>query len=282
MITDQQTNTLYLAYVTQRHFKEKVNKITEIFSDKNYNVNFLKETKDYYCRDYMPVQVGREDFVQFVFNPKTYFERSDYKYLSNPVLIQLANQLPEPRYSRIILDGGNIIKWEEKIIITSRVIKDNLFQFNNVTAIINELEELLKCEVIIVPEYPGEKTGHADGLIRFINGNKVFINNMEDKSEKDWLKDFKKILKDKSLEYVSIPCEAGADQKTANGLYINYLHIGDLILLPEFENMADSNNKALDIVRNEFPDYYSVEPFPADWIAKYGGVFNCMSWNILE
>jgi agmatine deiminase len=42
--------------------------------------------------------------------------------------------------------------------------------------------------VIVIPEYPKEKTGHADGLIRFIDGNRVVINETEEEPP-EWHKD---------------------------------------------------------------------------------------------
>jgi len=52
----------------------------------------------------------------------------------------------------------------------------------------------LKCQVIIIPEYPHELTGHADGLIRFIDDDTVFINETYAEPEKEWLRNFLGIL----------------------------------------------------------------------------------------
>ena len=139
----------------------------------------------------------------------------------------------------------------------------------------------MKCKVIIIPEYPKEKTGHADGLVRFIDEKRVFINETNGDPEKEWLDYFLKVLKENKLEPFELPCQAPATQKAANGLYINYMHIGKLILVPQFKGYGDDNKEALKRIKGEFPKEYKVKPYPANWIAKYGGVFNCMSWNIL-
>lgn len=63
------------------------------------------------------------------------------------------------------------------------ILKDNSYQFQE-AEILAKLEKDLQCRVIIIPEYPGELTGHADGLIRFIDDITGFIN---DECEKEWL-----------------------------------------------------------------------------------------------
>jgi hypothetical protein len=64
----------------------------------------------------MPVQVEDEDFVQFVFRPEAYLKREEYKYITNPVMVNLSNTMKQPRYSPILLDGGNIVKWKDKVV----------------------------------------------------------------------------------------------------------------------------------------------------------------------
>ncbi|MBI9067062.1 MAG: hypothetical protein JEZ09_07200 [Salinivirgaceae bacterium] len=53
-----------------------------------------------------------------------------------------------------------------------------------------------------------------------------------------------------------------------------------MIIKPQFAYKG-SAEKALEIIINNFPDC-KVIPFNANWIAKEGVVFNCMSWGIEE
>jgi agmatine deiminase len=193
------------------------------------------------------------------------------------VLVELKNNLLQPRYSPLILDGGNIVKSKNKVIITDRVFKDNMFQFKSEEDILTQLEEDLQCKVIIVPEFPGEITGHADGLIRFINEKTVFINETKDEKEEAWSKSFLSVLSENQLRPIKVPCQVTASQKTANGLYINYLHLGNLIVFPQF-NMKEDDT-AFQTFKEVFHDK-TIVPFDARWIAKYAGVFNCSTWTI--
>ena len=228
----------------------------------------------------MPVQVAENNFVQFVFRPKSYFEQNQYAEITNPVLVGLVNSLDTSRYSPLILDGGNVIKANDKVIVTDRVFKDNLYQFGSEAAILAQLEKDLKCKVIIIPEYPNELTGHADGLIRFIDDDTVFINETYAETEKVWLRKFLRALTENNLLHIKLPCPMTGKQITADGLYINYLHVGDLIIVPQFKMKEDKT--ALQTFKEVFGGKYSVVPFDARWIAKYGGVFNCASWTVKE
>jgi agmatine deiminase len=282
MISDPQTNTIYFAEDTREEYPEEFAQLEEIVVTAGFSVKVLEGTMDFFCRDYMPVQIAKNDFMQFLFKPERYVEEKEYQFISNPVIIAMTNQLPSPRNSPVVLDGGNVIRWNNKVIITDRVYKDNAHQFSSKEAIRKELEKNLQCRVIIIPEYPNEETGHADGLIRFIDGNRVFINEIRDEPESDWLGEFLAVLEDNDLSYVEIPCPLLDNQETAVGLYINYLHVGKLVILPQFDGLIGDNERAVQIVKATFPSSYTVVSFRADWIAGFGGVFNCICWGVLS
>lgn len=278
MIKDKQTNTVYFAEQTEKHYPKRFSDLKQIIEEAGYSVQVISNTSDYYCRDYMPVQVEDVDFVQFVFRPEAYLKREEYKYITNPVMVNLSNTMKQPRYSPILLDGGNIVKWKDKVVITDRVIKDNRYQFDSDDAVILQLEKDLKCKVIIIPEYPKEKTGHADGLIRFIDRNRVFINETKKEKEQEWLSDFKKVLKENNLETIELPCPMPPEQEKAIGLYLNYLHVGNLVVVPQFKLPDDK--KAVEIISEIFGAEYKVVGYDACWIAEHGGVFNCCTWTV--
>jgi agmatine deiminase len=180
------------------------------------------------------------------------------------------------------LHGGNVIRWNDKVIVTDRVYRDNAHQFSNKEMIRKELEKNLQSNLIVIPEYPGEGSGHADGLIRFIDTNKVFINETRDEPETNWLEKFLTVLGNNNLSYTELPCPMENSQDTATGLYINYLHVGNLIIVPQFDGLVGDNEKTLEIITNNFPSSFKVVPFDADWIAGLGAVFNCISWGVVR
>lgn len=288
MIADQQTNTVYFSDVTFSEFRREMKELTVIIQKAGYKVNELMGTDDYYCRDFMPVQVSKNDLVQFVFRPASYFSEETYEYISNPVFVEIVNpnQFARPRYSPIILDGGSLVKWENKVILTEKVLKDNRYQFPNDQAVIDRLKfdlspvsSVEKTEIILIPEYPGEETGHADGLLRFADANTVFINDTKTEPEKEWLKKTLSILAEHHIKHIDFPCELKENAPTADGLYINYLQIGKLIIVPQF-GFKSPDKQAVEIMKSTFGKMCQIVPLKANWIAEYSGVFNCMSWTV--
>ncbi len=281
MITDHQTNTVYLAdSCLDMEEKKEFRKFKSFLEKHKMNVKILKGTEDFYCRDFMPIQLSEKEYVQFIFRPERYLKENELEFISSPQRVGLENNLVQPKYSNIILDGGNVVKWEDKVIITDRVIKDNLYQFSDSETILKQLEKELRCKVIIIPEYPGDATGHADGLIRFMDKDTVFINDAYSVPEKEWLNEFLNILSENKLIHINLPCTLEEGDETAEGLYINYLHVGNLIVVPQFGQ--DEDQVALEIMTRAFGGKCNVLPYPANWIAEYGGVFNCATWTVLE
>lgn len=282
MIADFKTNTVYIADFTPKAYQKRLKEIGIDFKE-------LIGTSDYYCRDYMPVQISEKEFVQFVYRPFDYYKPKEYKFIPNPIVVALESGL-EPAigritYSRIILDGGNVIRASDKVIITDKVIEDNLYQFHdNPIAIMDELEYTLKCKVIIIPRYPLEKTGHADGLIRFIDDSTVIINAIPDDEDQDWLRKFENILNKHNLNYSSrVKCEVDADAEDALGLYINFLQLDHQIIVPRFDKKKDDEQAMKDVQKAVDNDSgFIIKQMYAGDIAMEGGVLNCATWTIYQ
>ena len=73
-----------------------------------------------------------------------------------------------------------------------------------------------------------------------------------------------------------IPCEVAPSQDKAHGLYINYLHVGNQIIVPQF-GYAKSDKKAMQTMNVIFGETHTIVPFESKWISEYGGVLNCSS-----
>jgi len=129
MINDLQTNTVYYSNQSIYGLKDEVIALKKILKDQGIDCQKILGTKDYFCRDYMPVQRGSDKFIQFRFEPDYLLKKPDQKqYYSKVNLIHQKNEFLKYLniiHSDIILDGGNIIKWNDKVIITDKVILDN-------------------------------------------------------------------------------------------------------------------------------------------------------------
>lgn len=283
MITDQETNFVYFTeQLLEKGFKTEYNKIVSILEKYNVGHGLLKGTKDIWCRDYMPIQVDENKFLQFKYEPWYLNDTEDNKKLkSDPKEVCRINKL-EPFFSEINLDGGNVIKWKDKVILTDRIYDENEGYGNE--KIHKELEDLFESEVIIIPQIKSDITGHADGLVRFYNSTTILVNELE-REVKYWQKGIRKSITKNSFNIIEIPWFEDKKSKykdfkeSAIGLYINFLEVGNLIIIPKFEIDDNRDNETYKIFKKQYPDRI-IEQVEINEIAKFGGLLNCMTWNI--
>ena len=144
-----------------------------------------------------------------------------------------------------------------------------------------DLSELLEAEVIIIPAQNGDMTGHADGMVRFIDHDTILGNNRSDEY-KYWKNGIEKVLKDYSIKYIDVPFFYGyKDSKhpdNAIGVYVNYLEVGNLIILPVFEVEGNKDAEAIAAFKQIFPDKM-IEAIKYNEVALEGGTLNCSTWT---
>ncbi len=279
MITDSQTDNLFLTDALFSKFPEFVGQLQARLKALDVNYDVLPNTKDIWCRDYMPIQIAKDRFVQFRYAPR-YLDSEDW--LSGNTRVEAVLREPKITISKsdIILDGGNVVKAEDKVIITDRVFDEN--KAITKSELIRTLHELLEVEdVVIIPHQPFDLFGHADGMIRFIDSDTVLVNDF--KNEKEYFRrNLKSKLKKHGLDVVPFIYEPSSEINkdgvpSAKGTYINYLHVGNKIILPTFNKKED--NMAW-IQLNEIYPSHEIETLNCESIASEGGVLNCIGWNV--
>jgi agmatine deiminase len=226
----------------------------------------------------MPIQIEKGKFVQFRYEP-SYLEEN-LELQSDPKEVCKANNI-QPEFSNINLDGGNVVNWSDRAILTDRVFDEN--PDTSKTKLISEIEELLKVEIIVIPQIKSDMTGHSDGLVRFIDRNTILGNDRE-KDFKYWKNGINKVLKENGIDYVDIPFLDHKEKKYpdhAIGCYVNYLEVGNLIVLPIFEIENNKDKEVYDQFRQIFPNR-KIETMNYNEIGFLGGLLNCTTWTILK
>lgn len=279
MISDKETNIVYFSDLlkTKSEFVSTCKTIEYILDKYKIECIFLKGTKDIWARDYMPIQIKKEHFVQFRYEPTYLKEHLELQSDTN-VVCKLNNQTPI--FSMINLDGGNVVKWTDKVLISDRIYSENPEWTDRVQLVI-EIEKLLGTKVVIIPQIKSDFTGHADGLVKFINSNTILGNDL-DLEYKYWSKGMKKVLAVNNFEYVNMPLFEYKEKDfpdSAIGCYMNYLEIGDLIIFPIFEVPGNKDKEAVELIQKTFPDKL-IETININKVAREGGLMNCISWNI--
>ncbi|MEH0153194.1 agmatine deiminase family protein [Limibacter armeniacum] len=279
MIIDHETNLVYFSQMlkTNPYYGETCSQILRILKKHGIAYQFLHKTKDIWTRDYMPVQISDNRFVQFQYILD--YLKNNPELRSEPQVVCNANKI-KPIYSNIVLDGGNIIKWKDKVIVTDKVYLDNP-QYKSAHQLIDGLETILEAEVIIIPRIKAEFTGHADGLVRFLDSQTITGNDLSFEY-KYWREGMEKVLKQYHIEYINMPTFEYKDKKypdTAIGCYTNYLEVKNVIIFPVFETKHNKDQQAIDLITDIYPNKI-IEPININPVANQGGLMNCISWNI--
>lgn len=281
MIAGKATDTVYFSEIllTDKRFTKTCNTLTELLEKHSIKYDFLKATKDIWCRDYMAIQIEKGKFVQFRYEPS--YLKDDLELQSDPKEVCKANNI-KPQFSKINLDGGNVVNWSDRAIITDRVFDENP-EYSSKNKLIAEIEKLLDVEIIVIPQIKSDMTGHADGMVRFVDRNTVLGNDRE-KEFKYWKNGINQILKEKGIEYIDIPFLDHKEKKYpdhAIGCYVNYLEVQNLIVLPIFETEKNKDQEVYDKFREVFPDR-KIETINYNEIGFYGGLLNCTTWTIKD
>ena len=291
---DERTNTLYLARSLSR-YDNVFNSL--IATKNNIKINFISGTKNIWARDYMPLQVEKEKFVKF--NYKGYGDEDSinkglsYNQYPQLVVPDSCWSFLNPTISSIVLDGGNIIRYDCKVIITDIVFKHNPnFEREN---LIKELESLLDAEIIVIPAEPFDDLGHSDGICKFVDEKTIYMNDyriMKQTMYDDYMGELISIFKKHKLRPLAFPYAYNKcpritetqfrkkypdadDFNPGFGYYINYLQMKDKIFLPIFNIKEDEG--AIKVAEQ----YLDLEIIPIDCadLSMEGGLLNCVTAN---
>ena len=238
-----------------------------------YNIKYklLNNTKDIWLRDFMPVKTKSGKYVSFRYEPSYLADapqlRTDFKTDIAPNF-ELENLV----YSDINSDGGNVVlsPSKETAVISDRIFTEN-FKYSS-AELVQKLENLLESRVIIIPSLRSDMTGHADGMVRFIDENTALGN--ASRSLFGLEAHIKTALRNHGIEVIDFPYFDTSGDSTV-GCYLNFLETEQALLLPVFGVKTD--NEALTVARSVFDK--KIIPLNINEIAADGGLLNCISWE---
>ena len=282
IITDIETNKVYFSkrLTWYKCWKE----LRRILVEAKIDFDLLENTNDKWTRDYMPIQVEKSKFVSYVYNPDYLQSEDDKKSITIWSNIPNLPPMSEIVDTKLIIDGGNVIKCSDKVIMTNKIYTENPGLTER--QVIEELERLFGNIVIIPWNYNDEWDfcGHADGMVRFIDKDYVLLNNFCDHPSDIWLlNEIKKVLRDKHIGFHELHYDVKY-HGINDWAYLNFLQVGNKILMPTVEKEEDE--LAIKQLSDIYSDY-EIIPVPLLSIVKAngkygGGALNCISWNIYQ
>ena len=273
--------TVYMSELLMSRYPETCKRLIAILEKHHVNYSWIKGTKDIWCRDYLPVQTESGKFIQFTYDPSYLKGNKEWEESRSDVKEVCKLNGIDATYSDINLDGGNVLICGKRAIISDRVYSEN----PNYTKdeLERKLSELLDCEIIIIPALKSQEedlTGHADGMVRFVDRNTI-LGNERLPNDYKYMKDgLQKAIDTYNLTYIDVPFFEDKDPNypsSAIGVYVNYLEVNNLIVVPVFNHEKDK--KAVDIIQKAFPNKI-IETINYDDVAKEGGLLNCTTWVV--
>lgn len=156
MISDNQTNKVYFSKLlrTDSKFAATCNEITKILDSFKVRYDFLEKTKDIWARDNMPIQVSDDKFVEYRYDPdylqgtkEDDNEEEGREIKTYPDMVCDWLNLKTIK-TDIVLDGGNVIKSKNCVILTDKIVTENQYWYDK-TKLVKHLEELFEVEHVI-------------------------------------------------------------------------------------------------------------------------------------
>ena len=275
MIADFETNIVYFSDLLRTKVKisGKCKKICDILDKYGVEYNFLKGTKDIWARDYMPIQVSENKFIEYRYDPDylqgSYKGYRDLKTYPDIVCDTIGLKTIK---SDIILDGGNIVKSKHYVILTEKIVAENRLTYRK-PELIEQLKKIFEVEeIVLIPKDKKDKFGHADGMLRFIDNESVLVSHYY-QSNKKMLKLLNKA--GLNIEFLKFK-EKKIDKRS--WAYLNFLQTKDCILLPKLG--TDEDIQALEQIETYYPDYKGrIAQIEMNDIIVLGGALNCITWT---
>ena len=324
-ITDNRTDKVYISSLIDKPSGDldKVVRGTLKSCIKQFaNSEILYNTRDVWARDYMPIQLTHDIYLSYTYKPdylhdypqcvtnwQVHHVHSQSQYAKGEHFDFKVIQIP------LILDGGNVVK----AIVNNKpcfIMCDKVLQENNVNY--NEFQIWWKnwwkdnfdgteMGIVLLP-WEGIKDnpiGHADGMVRYISEGQVLMTNYLDFDKKYGGKygcHMKEELEKGGFTVYALHFSDKFDCSTDPSFcalfdntwcYINYLQVGNKILLPSlgYESLDEEAKRQIDEVFNIETHTTDIQLIDVSMVAivddmgkgyNSGGALNCLTWTIQE
>lgn len=285
LMCDEETNIVYFSpwlKDEKEGHPEFYQRLTSKLNEKKIEFRELKCTNDYWARDYMPIQLGENEFLKYRYYPDYLVnskKKSDIETITNATKV-LRGMGINCRSTNLIIDGGNMVPCGPYIVMTDKVFSENRKKKDDA-----DFKALLESEighpVIIIPwtQQEDDVFGHSDGFIKWCGDNRILMGNHGDCCPEEAAV-IRRILENYGFQVtemrfkdkVASPCYE------FNWAYINFLQVGKNIIMPKFD--IDEDAIALQYIQAAFPDCSNIEQIEMKKIAKEGGALHCISWNV--
>ena len=121
-------------------------------------------------------------------------------------------------------------------------------------------------------------------MVRFVDENTI-LGNERTNDYQYMIKGLEKVCNEAKLTFIDVPYfTPKADKQhelNAIGIYVNYLEVDNLIVLPKFGVEGNRDQETVELFKKIFPDRI-IETVDYNDVAVEGGLLNCTTWTIVE
>ena len=273
-------HSIYLSHHLQTGYTVVYEELCKALEKSGVNHYLLPYSNDIWARDFMPVHVGGGEYLGYVYRPDYLYDNvREREYITNQKLA--TGDIPINYIEKLdaIIDGGNFVFCDDKMIITDKIFSEN----PNIkqSKLINKLEEVCQKELILIPWDMDEEYGHADGMVSYIGNGKLLLNNYCQMG-KDGVGFSKRLHKILNPHFTVTELHYSSPWEEKNAAYINYIETESSVIIPALSIKHDS---ASDIAALEtFKKIFKKEILQvyAQPLIKDGGALHCVTWDFFQ
>lgn len=284
LMHDKDTNLVYFSpwlKDNKEGHPEFYKRLKDVLNEMEIESKELKSTNDYWARDYMPIQLGENEFLKYRYYPDYLVKsknKKDIETITDATKV-LRGMGISCRSTNLIIDGGNMVPCGSYIVMTDKVFSENRKKKDDA-----DFKALLESElnhvVIIIPWTPHEDDvyGHSDGFIKWCGDNRILMGNHGDCYPEE-AASIRRILESYGFEVTEMRFNGKVDKPCydLNWAYINFLQVCKNIIMPKFN--IEEDPIAQQYIHEAFQDC-NIRQIEMAEIAREGGALHCISWNV--
>lgn len=272
--------TIFVSEFLATDYPDIYKQLSDALYDSSTPLALLPYSKEVWARDYMPIHIRNGNYLGFQFHPDYLYDfPNNRKYITEQGKATQGIPLSYSDKICAILDGGNFVFCDNKVIMTDKIFQEN--SSIRQSKLMDIIENACKAELVVIPWDTSEPFGHADGMISYIGNGQVLLNNYSQmRGGKSFAKRLHKILS--SHFGVTELCYEMTVPHVYSSFYINYLDTPSSILLPSLstDSSLESDMAALhtfkQIFRKPIKQVYALP------LIKKGGALHCVTWEFYK
>jgi len=267
---------VYLSGLLPSKAPQTYRNLKAILDEWKVETAILENTKDIWCRDFMPVQVDLDRFQHIYYHPDYLRGQREletyYWYVTKSM-----NIFVDTRINSITIDGGNVVRCGNKVVMTAKVFEENpsIRPFK----LLEKLEAAFDADVIILPWDTKEIFGHADGICRYVDNDTILMTNYR-QFDRRMASRFRKCMKPHFSNVVELSFKSRPLNENS-WAYINWLQTDKVVVVPELGCASDQ--EALEQIEAAMPSYQGrIVLCPCPDLIPLGGGLNCCTWTMMD